>query len=333
MTNYQIDIPVLLIFFARPQQTQLVFEQIRIARPSKLYLYQDGPRQSRMDDIKNIEECRKIVQDIDWDCQVYRFYQTSNVGCEPSEFIAQKWMFKNEEYGVVLEDDDVPSQSFFPFCKELLELYKYDERINMICGMNHLGEWKDYPYSYLFTKSGSIWGWASWKRVIDLWDDKYDFLNDKFSLTLLKKIMKHKDYKHLVSTCIKDKHAGKANYESIMASNFYLHSRLNIVPHKNMISNVGVGNNTTHSVSSLSKLPKSIRKIFFMTTYELNFPLTHPKYVIEDSDYKSRVDRIMGKGLILIYIYRKVEGIFYRSLQGDFSYIQSAILKIKKLFK
>ena len=134
--EWKVDVPVLLIFFARPDTLEKVFESIREARPSTLLLWQDGPREGRPDDIENIEKCRKIVENIDWECEVHRFYQEENKGGDPSEYIAQKWMFETEEMGIILEDDDVPSQSFFPYCKELLEKYKDDTRINMICGMN-----------------------------------------------------------------------------------------------------------------------------------------------------------------------------------------------------
>ena len=219
MTKFsKIDIPVLLIFFARPKQTALVFEQIKLARPSKLYLYQDGARENRLDDIKNIEICREIVSDIDWNCQVKTFFQDENFGCDPSEFIAQKWMFENEEYGIVLEDDDVPSQSFFPFCKEILEKYKFDERINMVCGMNNFGEMENNPDSYFFSTSGSIWGWATWKRVIDQWDDNYKFLDDKFSLLLLKNKLGKRFFNLFYKKSIGNRETKKAHYESILAS-------------------------------------------------------------------------------------------------------------------
>ena len=42
--KYKIDIAVLLIFFCRDDKFSKVFEQVKKARPSKLYLYQDGPR-------------------------------------------------------------------------------------------------------------------------------------------------------------------------------------------------------------------------------------------------------------------------------------------------
>jgi len=314
-----IDLPVLIIFFVRPELLAKVFEQVKIARPSKLFLYQDGPRENSQNDIENINKCRNIVEDIDWNCEVHKKYQQKNIGCDPSEFIAQKWMFEHEEYGIVLEDDDVPSQSFFPFCKELLEKYKNDERINMICGMNHLGKSQNYPYSYLFTTSGSIWGWASWKRVIDKWEEHYDFLNDLNALNLLKNKLGRKYYNEFHKICLTHANSSKAHYESIMGASMFLNTMVNIVPTVNMISNIGVGLNTTHSVDSMNKLPKGIRRVFFMATYEIEFPLKHPNYIIEDVSYKRKIDRIMANGHIFLSLYRLFESVILRSWYGDFN--------------
>ena len=324
-----IDVPVLFIIFARPEQTAQVFEQIKIARPSKLYLYQDGPRLNRLDDIKNISICRKIVEDIDWECKVNKFYQDENVGCDPSEFISQKWMFSQEEYGIVLEDDDVPSQSFFVFCKELLVKYKDDERINIICGMNHLGVSKDTPYSYLFTTSGSIWGWASWKRVIDNWDEHYSFLNNKYELQLMKRKLGTTKFKSFLNLVVNHKRTKKAHYESILGSNAILNSGLNIVPAKNLISNIGIASESTHSVSSIEKLPKGIRRVFNMETHEINYPIKHPKYVIEDIAYKQKIDRILGRSFF-VSMYRRIETIIYRTVYGDFKSIRDSFNRRRK---
>ena len=120
--DYKIDVAVLIIFFCRNEQLEKVFAEVKKARPSRLYLYQDGARANRPDDVEGIEKCRQIVSDeqIDWECEVHRFYQTENKGCDPSEYIAQKWMFETEEMGIILEDDDVPSQSFFPYSIKLM---------------------------------------------------------------------------------------------------------------------------------------------------------------------------------------------------------------------
>lgn len=292
--NALIDIPVLLIFMARPIQFQQVFNQVKTARPTKLFLYQDGPRKSVPSDIENIAKCREIAGSIDWDCDVFTFFQEKNVGCDPSEYVAQKWMFSHVDRGIILEDDVVPSQSFFPFCKELLEKYYDDKRINYICGMNHLEKYENAKKeSYFFTTSGSISGWATWKRNVDLWDEKMTFLDDPITLRLLKKTMGKEYFNRKINVWNKHKKSNVEHYESILSSNIALNSQLNIVPTKNLTSNIGIVADSTHSVDSLRKLPPKVRKIFFMETYEIDIPLIHPKYVINDLYYKEEVDKIL----------------------------------------
>ena len=98
----KIDIAVLILFFNRPKQLQGVFDEVRKARPSRLFLYQDGPRGER--DMAGIEACRRIVDDIDWECDIHRMYQEQNYGCDPSEYISQKWAFSMADKCIVLED-------------------------------------------------------------------------------------------------------------------------------------------------------------------------------------------------------------------------------------
>lgn len=323
----KIDLSVLIIFFARPEPLFKVFEQIKLARPSKLYLYQDGPRENRPDDVENILLCRKIVEDIDWNCEVHKMYQEKNYGVDPSEYIAQKWMFSTEEYGVVLEDDDVAALNFFPYCKELLERYKDDKRIGIICGMNQMEVYQDTPDSYIFTKSGSITGWATWKRNIDLWDSTYKWLDDPHAHRVLKGVMGDKDYTNFIKVASANRESGKEHYESILGACFYLNNHLNIVPKYNLISNIGIGMNAAHGATSMEILPKGIRGIFFMKTYEIELPLSHPKYIMEDVNFRRKLDRIMANGYPLVKFYRALESGFRRLSIGDFENLKKGFIR------
>ena len=161
------DIAVLLLFFTRSDTFARVFEAVRQARPSKLFLYQDGPRGER--DMAGIMACREIASDahIDWECEVHRQYLDHNQGCDPSGFRSHQWAFSLADKVIVLEDDVVPAQSFFPFCKEMLDRYEHDERISMIAGFNIDEVTPDCQDSYFFTTAFSIWGWASWRRAAE----------------------------------------------------------------------------------------------------------------------------------------------------------------------
>lgn len=287
--EFHIDIAVLLIFFCRDDKFAKVFEQVKLARPSKLYLYQDGPRGEK--DMPGILKCREIASQIDWKCEVHTWYQEKNVGCDPSEFLAQRWMFEQEEMGIVLEDDDIPSQSFFPFCKELLEKYKNDERINMICGMNNTGVSEHIDDSYLFTTKGSCWGWASWSRVVMQWDEKYPWLDSAQDLRNLKcQRMKRHEYKAYVRISQGHRDSGKIHYETVGGMDLFLYNRLNIVPKYNMITNIGVGEETTHGATDLCLLPKRAAKLFHMDRHEINFPLKHPKYMMPDYIFEKKME-------------------------------------------
>lgn len=314
MKPFKTDVAVLLLFFTRTAHTKYTFAQICKARPSKLFLYQDGPREGRQDDIKNIQECRKMVESmIDWDCEIHRLYQPKNIGCDPSEYISQKWMFSFVDRGIIIEDDDVMSESFFPFCKELLDKYADDKRIYMISGQNHLGKYEADGADYFFSKSYAIWGWATWKRTIDSWDPKYNFLKNKYTMNCLEAVHGHSTWKNFTNICKKHLSTNKEHYETIGLSSQFVNSQLNIVPSKNMTCNIGIGSETTHSASKITLQSRGIRKVFFQKTYEIDFPLKHPEYIVEDIRYEKLVKKInQGNFLTRLLKIRFIESRIYR---------------------
>lgn len=312
MKESKVDIAVLLIFFNRPEKIRRVFEAVKEARPSRLYLYQDGCRIGRKDDIEKVEECRKIVSQVDWQCEVYTKFQEKNFGCDPSGFLAHTWMFSNEEYGIVLEDDCVPCQSFFPFAKELLEKYKDDNRIAIVCGMNNYDVTTNVNESYFFSKRGSIWGWASWKRFVCLWDDTYSWQDDTESLRKIKEYCgKNIDFNVYLSGAKKHRESGKAHFESIMFAAASQNNMLNIVPKYNMISNIGIDEESTHSVSDIRLIPKRTQKLFNKKTYSIEFPLVHPKDVIVNESFDRKFKRSF-----LVKVYDHLEAIIRKIIFG-----------------
>lgn len=313
MKPFKTDVAVLMLFFTRITHTRHTFAQICKARPSKLFLYQDGPREGREDDKKNIQECRDMVESmIDWDCEVHRLYQEKNYGCDPSGHMSQKWMFSFVDRGIIIEDDVVMSDSFFPFCKELLDKYANDTRINMICGQNHLGEYNVGGADYFFCNSGSIWGWATWKRCVDSRDLDYKFLDNDYTMKCLESVRGKKSWKRFVKTCREHKSTGIAYFESLRNSNQFVNSQLNIIPTKNMTCNIGIGAETTHSFANIISINRGLRKVFFQETQDLKFPLKHPDYVIDDLNYAAKLKKIMNGGWFTqLFKIRKIEGRIY----------------------
>lgn len=323
---WKIDVAVLCIFFVRDSCFAKSFAAVKEARPRVLLLWQDGPRADRPDDLIGIDKCRKIAEDIDWDCEVHTFYNKSNYGCDPSTFYSHKWAFSIVDKCIVLEDDVVPDQSFFPFCKELLDKYEDDRRINRICGMNNVPGFKCSD-SYFFSGIGSVWGWATWKRVADLWDEDYTFLNDTCAMSLLGKIKNNKAEKAYVKTCYEHKREGVPHWETVQTFARYLNSQLSIIPSVNMIKNVGLGENSTHSNTSLANVPKKIRAVFYSEAEAISFPLKHPKYIIENKQYEIDYLKWTGESNEFTRFIRKMNGFILRCFHGDFSSIRKRLFK------
>lgn len=325
------DISVLILFFNRPEFLERLFAEVRKAQPTRLFLYQDGARGER--DLPGIEACRKIVENIDWPCEVHRMYQEKNYGCDPSNYISQKWAFSHTDKCIVFEDDDIPTQSFFPFCKEMLDRYENDPRIGMIAGFNPDEHTTDIAESYFFTTNFSIWGWASWRRVIDQWDEQYTFLDNPQAVAQLEALTRERKLrKDFLPMCRAHRASGKAFYETIFHASLLLNSQLAIVPVHNQISNTGVTNDSTHFAGSVQMLPRGYRRIFTMGRHEMQFPLQHPDYVVDHVPYRKRVYRIMGWQHPWVKIARSLEELYLSLRHGQWKHItRSAKARALKL--
>ena len=325
-----VDVSVLLLFHARADHFGQVWEEVKRARPARLFLYQDGPRGEQ--DEAGIQACRALVADdqIDWECEVHRLYQEKNYGCDPSEYISQRWAFSLTDKCIVLEDDDVPSQTFFTFCKEMLDRYADDPRVTMIAGFN-TDEKSPVEADYFFTQAFSIWGWASWARVVNDWDGEYAWLDDPEQVRRIEEIVRRRKYRsEFLEMCRQHKASGKEYYETIFWSYLLLHDGLAVMPRVNMISNVGMDSGTHYS-GSLATTPRGLRRIFTMGRHDLTFPLRHPAEVAEDFGYKERYYRVNAWGHSWVKVGRSLEELCLNLRYGNFATIGRAIAaRIKK---
>ena len=304
------DVPVALIFFTRPDTLQKVFEQVRKVKPKELYLIQDGPRENNEQDKEKILECRKIVEQIDWDCEIHKNYSETNLGCGMRPYTGISWVFENVDRAIILEDDCVPAMSFFDYCKEMLERYENDFRVGIISGLNHFGEFDFGGFSYGFVKSAGIWGWATWKSR---WE-KYDYSAGNIDNDYIKKCLSYditptKAANNRIKAWINYREAIRKNPKVAYWDNQWslirhINSWCSIVPKYNQISNIGIGNASTHAKMQLSCMPKKVAGFFFMETKELEFPLKHPDFLIPDREYDKKYYKIIYPPAITGFISR-----------------------------
>ena len=162
--------PILFLIFNRPDTTIKVFEAIKQARPTKLYIAADGPRPSKPNDTLMCSETREIVSQIDWECEVKTLFRKNNLGCGKAVSEAIKWFFENEEEGIIIEDDVLPHPDFFVYCDQMLEKYRHVDNVKFISGRNAILGNSIGNESYYFTAFNYVWGWAAWRRTWDIYD-------------------------------------------------------------------------------------------------------------------------------------------------------------------
>ena len=110
----KITTPILFLIFNRPNTTIQVLQEIRKVAPSRLYIACDGARTHKEGEKEKVQETRELVlKNIDWECEVKTLFRDNNLGCKEAVSGAISWFFENEEMGIILEDDCLPSQSFF----------------------------------------------------------------------------------------------------------------------------------------------------------------------------------------------------------------------------
>lgn len=266
--------PVLFLVFNRPETTARVFERIRNAGPSQLFIAADGPRSGYPEEQQLCAEVRSIVDRVDWPCKVTTLFSDHNLGCRQAVSSAITWFFTNVDSGIILEDDCLPEPSFFKFSTELLAKYEKDSRIGMISGNNFSPLFYDAELSYSFSRHGLIWGWATWKRAWDEYLAGHQLSG--IEMDLIKANISHN--KHFVEYWWKGAYAAIQGdldtWDYLWGVTRYRNNFLVIRPKVNLVANIGFGANSTHTGGKADKQ--------YVISEAMQFPLKHPTMVVPD---------------------------------------------------
>jgi len=248
---------VVFLIYNRPELTARVFAEIAKVKPSKLLVVADGPKNAVKLDADKVERTRKIVEKIDWPCEVLRNYSDVNLGCKKRVSSGLDWAFGQVEEAIILEDDCLPDSSFFSFCQELLNKYRNDDRIMHIGGAYvHLG--RQIEYSYYFSQYNYIWGWATWRRAWRYYDVEMKMWPRIRQEPLLKGLFSEARESAYWRKVFDNVYNGELDTWDIQWEfACWINGGLSIVPSVNLVSNIGFGVDGTHTrvKSPLAELP------------------------------------------------------------------------------
>lgn len=300
------DTPILLIVFNRPEKTQKLFEIIKKIKPKNLFIAADGPREKEFD-IYNCKKVRKIFDNIEFNCNIHKKFNIKNEGLKNNVKNSIDWFFSKVEKGIIIEDDCMPSLSFFSFCQELLNKYEFNSKVMQINGTN-LG--LDYSNlvkeTYFFSKLNHVWGWATWKRSWILFDtefEDYDILkkNNSFNNYFIDNKITNWMMKYFDKS-----QSGTDNIWSInWAYSILKNSGLCVTPTKNLVQNIGFDGTGT-SVKDRSFID------FSKTEINLLDKIIHPMNINYDLKndmlaYDIKISKIDPRANLMLKIKNKLK--------------------------
>lgn len=283
------DVPILYLAWKRIDSLERTFPEIARQKPRKLFIACDGPRNK--EEKKKTDKVRKYILDnINWKCEVKTLFRDKNLGCKMAVSGAIDWFFENVDEGIILEEDCLPSPSFFKYCREMLSKYRDEDMVMSISGQNSLGKLKFLRSDYIFSKFFFCWGWATWKdswEKMDLGMSNYD--NYK-GLGLITKILYSKRFS--------DNFSGKvSSWATSFLYSHLINRGLCAVSKNNLIQNIGFSEEGTHMKENYwDKLFLGIKN------YNLDFPLRH----------KNKLKRSIV--FDLLFLFKEIKRVFLRRL-------------------
>jgi len=242
--------PIVFLIFNRPLETMRVFDKIREVRPEKLLVVADGPRSSRPGEAALCRQTRAVLDRVDWPCQVLTDFADTNMGCGRRIASGLEWAFEEVEEAIIVEDDCLPDPSFFPYCDELLERYRSDERIMMISGNNFQNGASRTSDSYYFSHLPQIWGWATWRRGWALFNPNgTELLAGLRTLGLTREFDFDGAFQY--TSMLQDQISGANNSWAIRwYASAFLANKVTLYPGRSLVINIGTDASGTHCGST-----------------------------------------------------------------------------------
>ncbi len=273
------DVPVAIIFFNRPDLLELCFARVRDARPRRLFLISDGPREHVAGESALVRRCREIVSKVDWQCDVTRNYADQNRGCREGPIAGFNNVLADADRGIFLEDDCIPHPDFFRFCKEMLDRYESDERIMSVSGVN-FGPLAGDASSYYFSRYFRGWGWATWRRAWKHFDSLLAAW-DASAAASLRDLLDDKRVADFWSGAFdRVKHDGLDAWDYQWTFAHLMNNGLSIIPSVNLVTNRGFRADGTHT--------RHRSRLGGQLATALPESLVHPRFVFRNA----RLDRL-----------------------------------------
>ena len=157
-----VETPILFITFVRPEYARKTFDAIKSAKPKKLYFYSNKGRIDKNGEVERNNQIRSYINEIDWPCELHTWFREECVNVYDSLRGAISWLFENEDQGIILEEDCVPTMGFFSYVDKMIQMFRYEYDVWYISGDNPFNL-NPSGYEYIYSRYHLMYGWATWR--------------------------------------------------------------------------------------------------------------------------------------------------------------------------
>ena len=178
--------------------------------------------------------------------RIYFRRSVVNVGCSVNIVSSIDWVFSKEDYLIVLEDDCIPSDSFFRFAFQSFNLIDQYDHILLGCGsqfissneeMNLIRQSK-YPF---------FWGWFTSRKR---WQIMKSFFDTNERLKCINENISIYEKTYWLAGHLRARNGFVDVWDTIVSANIVLKNLSCIVPNHNLVVNVGNDGLATNVKSS-----------------------------------------------------------------------------------
>lgn len=287
--------PIVLFVYNRPWHSQKTIQaliQNKLSSESELYIYADAPKNEG--DSFFVQQVRDYIDNITGFKKVTVIKRTKNLGLANSVIDGVTTILNNYGKIIVVEDDLVTSPYFLDYMNNALDVYQNQNKVMHISGyMFPVSNAEKLPTTF-FYRATTCWGWATWKRAWDNFEQSsIRLLEDIHSQKLENKFDIQGTYEY--SSMLKSQSEGDIDSWAVRwYASVFLKNGLCLHPATSLVHNIGFDGSGVHCGPNLSFAVDTLNTNYieidesqeitesvegFLAIEEFNRQLTPPLYI------------------------------------------------------
>lgn len=246
-------VSVALFTYRKIEFLKEILDLIGKYNPPYLYIFQN--KHYNKAEKKIVSEVSDFLKNYNYKHSVVFVKQKKHLKINDHFYFSLNFAFNRTDRLIILEDDTIPSLSFFYFCELMLNKFNNNSEIGAING-NNLNSCNIESSYFLSSLALPFWGWATWKSKWELYRDDKSYWNFKEKEILLELSQENKiKIKEVFEQLSPESRF--ITWDILWNWTLMANNLKTIVPGQNLVSNKGFyfkGSSTNYVKSSFSNL-------------------------------------------------------------------------------